>query len=260
MQGLETDIKIKKTVDPSTLVEEGEITPQTASQIISMKPAEVWELVKEEMSVKSPEQVKMMKDMIKALLKLQSLAHRHAADVADHLTALMNMMSIPGLLQVMNVTLHPIVAVKIPEVDDILAKAQDKVEAIWQAKLTCQEQQLIDQVVFAQNCPTYNPEWKHLKEGRPTSYLATVVCWYMDELMWKDTQQILSSRALETIYHTALSSVGKLISGKHYLGGYALDQLKDKLEAEGKELPMKKKTKRPLKDTSKPSMSSTMVH
>ena len=76
----------------------------------------------------SPEQVKMMKDTIKALLKSQSLAHRHAADVTDHLTALADMMNIPGLLQVMDVTLCLVVAVKIPEVDDMLEKAQEKVD------------------------------------------------------------------------------------------------------------------------------------
>ena len=58
-------LKGKMTVDPSTLVDEGEIAPQKASQMISMKPAEVWELVEEEMSMKSPDQVKMMKDTIK---------------------------------------------------------------------------------------------------------------------------------------------------------------------------------------------------
>ena len=54
---------------------------------------------------------------------------------------------------------------------------------------------------------------------------------------------VLSAKALETIYHTASSSIGKLISGKQYLGGYALEQVRDKIEAEGKELPFKKKKK-----------------
>ena len=52
-------------------------------------------------------------------------------------------------------------------------------------------------------------------------------------------------KALETIYHTASSSIGKLISGKQYLGGYALEQVRDKVEAEGKELPFRKKKKLP---------------
>ena len=43
------------------------------------------------------------------------------------------------------------------------------------------------------------------------------------------------------IYHTASSSIGKLISGKQYLGGYALEQVCDKIEAEGKELPLQRK-------------------
>ena len=54
------------------------------------------------------------------------------------------------------------------------------------------------------------------------SYLAMLVCWYMHELEQKDKKVVLSVKALETIYHTASSSIGKLISGKQYLGGYAL--------------------------------------
>ena len=68
-------LKGKKTVDLTTLVDEEPIAPQRASQMISMKPAEVWELFKEEMNTKSPEQVEMLKNMIKALLKSQALAH-----------------------------------------------------------------------------------------------------------------------------------------------------------------------------------------
>ena len=68
-----------------------------------------------------------------------------------------------------------------------------------------------------------------------------LVCRYMHELQQKDKKVVLSAKALETIYHTASSSIGKLISGKQYLGGYALEQVYDKVEAEGKELPFRKK-------------------
>ena len=64
----------------------------------------VWELVEEEMTGKSLKQVKMVQDTIKNLLKSQALAHQHVADVADHLTALVDMVNIPVLLQVMNAT------------------------------------------------------------------------------------------------------------------------------------------------------------
>ena len=69
------------------------------------------------------------------------------------------MVSIVMLLKVMNSTMRPVVAVKIPEVDDMMEKAQAKVDAIWKAKETCQGARLIDEVIFTQNCPTYNPEW-----------------------------------------------------------------------------------------------------
>ena len=59
----------------------------------------------------------------------------------------------------------------------------------------------------------------------------------------------LSPKALEAIYHTASSSIGKLISGKQYLGRYVLEQVREKIEAEGKELPFKKKKKLPQRSS-----------
>ena len=77
----------------------------------------------------------------------------------------------------------------------------------------------------------------------------TLVCHYMHELQQKDKKVVLSMKALETIYHTASSSIGKLISGKQYLGRYALEQVGNKVEAEGKELPFKKKKKLPQRSS-----------
>ena len=71
----------------------------------------------------------------------------------------------------------------------------------------------------------------------------------MHELQQKDKKIVLSAKALETIYHTASSSIGKLISGKQYLGGYTLEQVREKVEAEGKELPFKKKNKLPQRSS-----------
>ena len=61
----------------------------------------------------------------------------------------------------------------------------------------------------------------------------------MNELQRKDKKVVLSAKVLKAIYHTASSLVGKLISGKQYLGGYAMEQQCGKAEAEGKELPYK---------------------
>ena len=81
----------------------------------------------------------------------------------------------------------------------------------------------------------------------------------MHELQQKDRKLVLSAKALETIYHTASSSVGKLISGKQYLGSYALDQVRDKVEAEGKELLFKKKKKLLLCATALASTSRVIM-
>ena len=66
-------LKGQKLADPRKLVDKEKIpiAPQTASQLISTKPREVWELVKEEMAQKTPQQVDMLKGIIK---KSQALA------------------------------------------------------------------------------------------------------------------------------------------------------------------------------------------
>ena len=251
----------KTTVDHGTLVDNTEIGPQMASEMIKMKPQEVFELVEEELVGKTKEQVNAIKKCISNVCREHALAHRHAAEAADNLATLMKLASLPIVIKVISATMRPTVAIKIPEVDNMIAKVQEKVDAIKQAKRKVGELRPIDEVVFAQNVPKYNPEWEHSPNGRATSYLATLVCHYMHKLQQKDKKVVLSVKALEMIYHTASSSIGKLISGKQYLGGYALEQVRDKVEAEGKELPFRKKKKLPQRSSGLVRTSSgTMEH
>ena len=249
----------KTAVDPTTLVDITDIGPQMASDIVNLKPQEIFELVEDELVSKSQEQVGRIKKCIGNICREQALAHRHAAEAADNLASLTDMVSLLILVKVISATMRPTVAIKIPEVDDMIARAEQKVEAIRQAKQKVGELKPIDEVVFAQNIPKYNPEWEHSSNGRATAYLATLVCRYMHELQQKDKKVVLSAKALETIYHTASSSIGKLISGKQYLGGAALEQLRDKVEAEGKELPFKKKKKLPLRSSGLAKTSGTAL-
>ena len=246
----------KESADPTTLIPEQPVAPQRASDTVSFKkPDEILEAVKEELAGKTPIQIKELKITIANICRSQALAHRHAVDVADHLVTLTEIASLPVVMTVINSCQRPVVAVKIQEVDKMLQRAQDKVDAIKRVQLRTAGSCLKDEVVFAQNVPTYNPEWQHSNEGRATSYLAMLVCRYMNELQRKDKKVVLSAKALEAIYHTASSSVGKLISGKQYLGGYAMEQQCGKAEAEGKELPYKRRKKLQTKDTAIPSTS-----
>ena len=247
----------KTAIDPATLVDSTEIGPQMASDVMNLKLQEIFEIVEEELVGKSKEQVDVIKKCIGNICREQALAHRHAAEAADNLASLMDLVSLPIVIKVMSATMRPTVAIKIPEVDDMIARAEQKVEAIRQAKQKVGELKAIDEVVFAQNVPKYNPEWEHSSNGRATAYLATLVCRYMHELQQKDKKVVLSAKALETIYHTASSSIGKLISGKQYLGGAALEQLRDKVEAEGKELPFQKKKKLPQRSSGLAKTSGT---
>ena len=249
----------KTAVDPGTLVNEMDIGPQMPSQMMSMKPQEVFKLVEEELVGKSKEQISAIKKCISSICKEQALAHRHAAEAADNLSALTEMVSLPILIKVISATMRPTVAIKIPEVDDMIVRAQEKVDAIKWAKEKTGELQPINEVVFVQNVPKYNPEWEHSPNGRATSYLATLVCRYMRELQQKDKKVVLSAKVLETIYHTVSSLIGKLILGRQYLGGYALEQVRDKVEAEGKELPFRKKKKLPQRSTGLAKTSSSVM-
>ena len=234
----------KTAIDPTTLVDSTEIGPQMVSDVVNLKPQEFFEIVEEELVGKSKEQVDVIKKCIGNICREQALAHRHAAEAADNLVSLTDLVSLPIVIKVMSATMRPTVAIKIPEVDDM-------------AKQKVGELKSIDEVVFAQNVPKYNPEWEHSSNGQATAYLATLVCRYMHELQQKDKKVVLSVKALETIYHTASSSIGKLISGKQYLGGAALEQLRDKVEAEGKELPFKKKKKLPQRSSGLAKTSGT---
>ena len=249
----------KTAVDPGTLVDDTEIGPQTASEMMKMKPQEVFELVKEELVGNNREQINAIKKCIGYVCREQALAHRHVAEAADNLAALTEMVSLPILVKVISATMRPTVAIKIPEVDNMIARAQEKVDAIKQAKQKVGELRPIDEVVFAQNVPKYNPEWKHSPNGRAMSYLATLVCRYMHKLQQKDKKVVLSVKVLETIYHAASSSIGKLISGKQYLGGYPLEQVRDKVEVEGKELPFRKKKKLPQRSSGIATASSGVM-
>ena len=172
----------KTALDPGTLVDNTVIGPQTALQMMNMKPGDIFKLVQDELVGKSKEQIGTIKKCISNICREQALAHRHAAEAADNLATLTNLVSLPITIKVISATMRPMVAIKIPEVDDMLARAQEKVDAIKRAKEKVGELRPINEVIFAQNVPKYNPEWENSLNGRATGYLATLVCWYMNEL------------------------------------------------------------------------------
>ena len=157
----------KESVDPTTLIPEQPVAPQRASDAVSFKkPDEILEAVKEELAGKTPVQIKELKITIANTCRSQALAHRHAVDAADHLVTLTEIASLPVVITVMNSCQRPVVAVKIPEVDEMLQRAQDKVDAIRRVQLRTAGSRPIDEVVFAQNVLTYNPRMAALQRGK----------------------------------------------------------------------------------------------
>ena len=93
----------KESVDPTTLVPELPVAPQKALDAVSFKnPDEILEAVKEELAGKTPLQIKELKITITNICRSQTLAHRHAADAADHLVTLTKIASLPVVMTVIN--------------------------------------------------------------------------------------------------------------------------------------------------------------
>ena len=109
----------KTAVDPGMLVKETEIGPQMALDVMKMKPEEIFKLVEEELVGKTKEQINAIKKCIGNVCREQALAHRHAAEAADNLASLMELVSLPILVKVMSAMMRPTVAIKILEVDDM---------------------------------------------------------------------------------------------------------------------------------------------
>ena len=65
----------KTAIDPTTLVENTEIGPQMASDVVTLKPQEFFELVEDELVGKSKEQVNVIKKCIGNICREQALAH-----------------------------------------------------------------------------------------------------------------------------------------------------------------------------------------
>ena len=93
----------KDSADPMTLVPEPAIAPQRASDMISFKKLdEILEAVKGGLEGKTPIQIKELKITIANICRSQALAHRHAADVANHLVMLTDIASLPVVMTVIN--------------------------------------------------------------------------------------------------------------------------------------------------------------
>ena len=143
----------KDNVDPMTLVPEPPIAAQKDLDMVSLNPNEILKLVKGELKGKTPIQVKELKITIVNICRSQALAHRHAADAANHLVMLTDIASIPAALMVINAVQQPVVAVKILEVDEMMQRAQDKVDAIRRVKIRTGGVRQIDEVIFRTKYP-----------------------------------------------------------------------------------------------------------
>ena len=195
----------KMAIDPTTLVEDMEIGPQMASDVMNLKPQEIFELVEDELVGKTKEQVNIIEKCIRNICREQALAHRHAAEAADNLASLTDLVSLPILIKVISAMMRPTVAIAIPKVDEMMARAQQKVEAIREAKQKVGVLKPIDEVVLHRMYRSTArsgsihwtdkppPTWQHLYAVTCTSCNRKTKRWFLVWRPWRRyiTQQVV---------------------------------------------------------------------
>ena len=109
----------------------------------------------------------------------------------------------------------------------------DKTEQIRKSReeeYTTQIQPMI-QLAVKQNLVSMNEEWKDSKDGRATCILAAFVNRYVYEQMFIRTGKVLSAKALGETFELKESTLGKLLSARHYLGGREASFFKKRRES-----------------------------
>ena len=157
------------------------------------------------------------------------MAHRHASMASEQLETLSMNVSMPFFLKVAESTSQPLIQLQLPSMDAHM----DKTEWIRKSR----EEEYMSQfeltigLAVKQNLVSMNEDWKDTKDGRATCILAVFVNRYVYEQMFLKTGKVLSAKALGETFHLKESTLGKLLSARHYLGGREASFFKKRCES-----------------------------
>ena len=151
-----------KAIPKELLIDEEE-DAQVAKETTLIEESEVYDRIKKDLEKMSPEKQKMLWHHIQGILHSNMLAHRHAAESAEHLAEASKLLSTLGIITFANTTAHPLVGIHLPIMNQFIKAAEQKHEETVQE---CQGQYLpIDEICLEQNLPRDVREWEFQAEG-----------------------------------------------------------------------------------------------
>ena len=162
------------------------------------------------------------------------MAHKHAADSAEHLSEASKLLSTPGIIMLANATARPLVGIHLPIINQFIEAAEKKHEEMVQQHE--KEYRPIDKICIDQNLPRDAREWEYQAEGDANRHLAVVVTLYMHQAMMHKEKKFYSGIVLGEMFKVPPSTLNKLLSGRKYMGGAELNKYHEEMARKGVEI------------------------
>ena len=113
---------------PKELLLDEKEDAQVAIEITEIDEKEVYERIQKELNNMSPQKQKELRHHVQGILHSNVLAHRHAAEVAEHLADASKLLSTPGIVALSNATAGPLEAIHLLIMNKFIEVAQKKHE------------------------------------------------------------------------------------------------------------------------------------
>ena len=101
------------------------------------------------------------------------MAHKHAAEVVNHLADASRFLMTPGMVVLANAMARPLVGIHLPLMQTFIDEAKEQHE--WKKQARKADYHPIDKICVDQNLLTFAREWVYQKEGTANRQLAAVV-------------------------------------------------------------------------------------
>ena len=144
------------------------------------------------------------------------MAHRHAMESAEKLETLSMNITLPFFLKLMEGTSRPLIQLNLPSMQEHMAKAE-KERKQREAEYSNQLEPTI-QLAAKLSLVPMNESWRESTEGRANRILASFINRYVYNQMHRRDGKVLSAKVLADKFELKESMLGKLLSGRKFLG------------------------------------------
>ena len=136
---------------PKELLIDEEEDPQVAIETKEIPEEEIYDWIKTDMDRLPELKCKELRVHIQGILRENTLTHKHAAKVANHLADASRLLTTLGMIVLANATARPLIGIHLPLMDTFIEEAKVKHEGMVQKWKV--EYRPIDDICVDQNLP-----------------------------------------------------------------------------------------------------------